>query len=45
VRVGTNNAALAAEQLSAITHDGHHMRLTADGYLAEALKGTLLYIQ
>ena len=45
VRVGTNDTALTATQLAAFLYNGHRMRLRPDGYLAEALRGTLLRVR
>jgi len=45
LRFGTNARALTGAQLSAINLNGERVRLKEDGYLAPALKGTLLRIQ
>lgn len=45
VRVGTDQNALTADQLDAITYNGKRVVLTPDGYLAEPPKGTIICIQ
>jgi len=45
LRIGTNSAALTGAQLSAIKLNGKNVRLKDDGYLAPALKGTLIIMR
>jgi len=45
LRFGTNTAALTSAQLSAINLNGKRVRIKIDGYLAPALKGTLICLQ
>lgn len=45
VRFGTNDSALTCGQIDAIKLNSERVRLTADGYLALALKGTLISLQ
>jgi len=42
VRFGTSGSALSGSQISAIRINGERARLTPEGYLAPALKGTLI---